>query len=119
MTMAWYGHLKYKTAPLLAVIVISWLIALPEYAFQVPANRIGHRSGQFSAPQLKIVQEVISIMVFIIFSTWWLRESPRWNDWLAFALILCAVLVMVYPSLRGGHPTPDNQPSPVKTIDSD
>lgn len=99
MTIAWYGHLKYKSAPLLAVIVISWLIALPEYAFQVPANRIGHSSGQFSAPQLKIVQEVISITVFIVFSALWLKELPRWNDWLAFGLVLAAVLLMLYPQL--------------------
>lgn len=99
MTVAWYGHLKYKSAPLLAVIAISWLIALPEYAFQVPANRIGHASGQFTAPQLKIVQEVISITVFIVFSALWLKELPRWNDWLAFSLVLAAVLLIVLPQL--------------------
>ncbi len=82
------------------MILVSWLIALPEYAFQVPANRIGHAS-QFSAPQLKIIQEVISISVFVIFSFFYLRESPRWNDWAAFGLILLAVVVMLYPKLTG------------------
>src|SRR6516162_11864686 len=62
MTLAWYGHLKYRGAPLLLTILVSWLIALPEYALQVPANRLGY--GQFTAAQLKIIQEVISITVF-------------------------------------------------------
>jgi uncharacterized protein (DUF486 family) len=97
MTVAWYGHLKFKTASLLVVILASWLIALPEYALQVPANRFGH--GQFSAPQLKIIQEVISISVFLVFTTLYLREAPRWNDWIAMLLILAAVFVMVAPRL--------------------
>ena len=62
MTMAWYGHLKYRKAPLFAVIIVSWLIAFAEYCFQVPANRIGY--GEFSAFQLKIIQEVITLCVF-------------------------------------------------------
>ena len=61
MTFAWYGHLKYKNAPLLAVILISWSIAFFEYCFQVPANRIGH--GLFTAAQLKTIQEVITLVV--------------------------------------------------------
>lgn len=103
MTIAWYGHLKYKTAPLLLVIFISWMIALPEYMCQVPANRLGH--GTFTAPQLKILQEVISISVFLIFTFMYLREPPRWNEWLAFVLILAAVVLMVAPGLFGfGEP---------------
>lgn len=66
MTFAWYGHLKYKSAPLLLVIVISWGIAFFEYCFQVPANRIGH--GIFTAAQLKTIQEVITLVVFCFFS---------------------------------------------------
>ena len=66
MTFAWYGHLKYKDAPLLRVILISWFIALFEYCFQVPANRIGHY--QFSAAELKTMQEVITLLVFAVFS---------------------------------------------------
>lgn len=93
MTAAWYGHLKFKSAPLLAAILVSWLIALPEYALQVPANRWGH--GQFTAPQLKIMQEVVSISIFILFSAAYLGELPRWNEWLAFLLVVAAVAVMI------------------------
>ena len=100
MTAAWYGHLRFRAAPLLLVILISWLIALPEYALQVPANRYGY--GRFTAAQLKILQEVISITVFTIFSFYWLKETPRWNEWLAFALILGAVVALALPGLRGG-----------------
>ena len=99
MTMAWYGHLRFKSTQLAVVIVVSWLIALPEYALKVPANRIGHQ--HFSAPQLKIFQEVISISVFLVFSFLYLRESPRWNDWAAIALVVAAGVVMLYPRLAG------------------
>jgi uncharacterized protein (DUF486 family) len=93
MTLAWYGHLKFKTYPLIAVILTSWLIALPEYMFQVPANRIGH--GYFTAPQLKIMQEVISIGAFVAFNAVYLKDRIRPADWLAFGLILLAVVVMM------------------------
>ena len=66
MTFAWYGHLKYRSAPLFKVIVISWMIAFFEYCFQVPANRIG--SYEFSVAQLKTIQEVITLTVFTVFS---------------------------------------------------
>jgi hypothetical protein len=95
MTLAWYGHLKFKTYPLMAVILASWLIALPEYLFQVPANRIGH--GYFSAPQLKIIQEIISIGAFVLFNAVYLKDRIRGTDWAAFALILAAVVVMMAP----------------------
>ena len=85
MTVAWYGHLRFKSAPLLAVILISWGIALFEYMLQVPANRIGH--GTFSAAQLKILQEVITLAVFALFSTVYLREPLGWNHAAGFALI--------------------------------
>jgi uncharacterized protein (DUF486 family) len=104
MTVAWYGHLKFKHTPLLLAIAASWLIALPEYALQVPANRWGH--GRFTAPQLKIIQEVISVALFIAFSALVLRELPKWNDWLALGLILVAVFVAVYPRLAASHPPP-------------
>ncbi|PKP67723.1 MAG: hypothetical protein CVT86_00710, partial [Alphaproteobacteria bacterium HGW-Alphaproteobacteria-8] len=77
MTFAWYGHLKFKAAPLYAVILISWGIAFFEYTLQVPANRIGH--GYFSAAELKTIQEVITLMVFAAFSVWFLDEPLRWN----------------------------------------
>jgi len=92
MTFAWYGHLKHKSAPLFMVIVISWLIAFFEYCFQVPANRIGH--GQFTAAQLKTIQEVITLIVFVVFSTLYLREEFRWNYALGFCLIIGAVFVI-------------------------
>ena len=85
MTFAWYGHLKFKTAPLLAVILISWGIALLEYTFQVPANRMGH--GYFSAAELKTIQEVITLIVFAGFSVWYLGEPLNWNHAAGFTLI--------------------------------
>ncbi|HPY77738.1 MAG TPA: DMT family protein [Anaerohalosphaeraceae bacterium] len=89
MTFAWYGHLKFKDKPLLAVILISWLIAFFEYCFQVPANRIGH--GIFTAAQLKTIQEVITLLVFCGFSLWYLKEPLKWNYLVGFALIIGAV----------------------------
>jgi hypothetical protein len=92
MTFAWYGHLKYKSSPLGIVILVSWSIALLEYCFQVPANRIGH--GQFTAAQLKTIQEVITLVVFSGFSVLYLREPLKWNYVVGFALILAAVFFM-------------------------
>ena len=89
MTAAWYGHLKFKDVSLWKVILISWGIAFFEYCLQVPANRIGH--GTFTAPQLKIIQEVITLIVFGFFSVLYLREELKWNYIVAFALILGAV----------------------------
>lgn len=89
MTFAWYGHLKYKSTPLWIVIIISWLIAFVEYCFQVPANRIGHR--QFSAAQLKIIQEVITLLVFSLFSIFYLQEQFRWNYVIGYFFLIGAV----------------------------
>ncbi|MDR2962113.1 MAG: DMT family protein [Bacteroidales bacterium] len=89
MTFAWYGHLKYKTAPLLIVILVSWGIAFFEYCFQVPANRIGHE--YYSATQLKVAQEVITLVVFAVFSVTFLGEKMKWNYIVGFVLILLAV----------------------------
>ena len=94
MTFAWYGHLKYRQAPLFKVILISWLIAFLEYCFQVPANRFG--SYQFSTAQLKTIQEVITLVVFSVFSVMYLREQFRWNYLIAFAFIVGAVFFMFY-----------------------
>ncbi|AXQ94185.1 DMT family protein [Cereibacter azotoformans] len=85
MTFAWYGHLKFKTAPLLIVIFASWGIAFFEYLLQVPANRIGH--GHFSAAELKTIQEVITLAVFAAFSVLYLKEPLQWNHLLGFAFI--------------------------------
>ncbi len=92
MTFAWYGHLKYKASPLWMAIIASWLIAFVEYCFQVPANRIGH--CQFSAAQLKTIQEVITLVVFSVFSVTYLKEGFRWNYLIAFLLIIAAVFFM-------------------------
>ena len=89
MTFAWYGHLKHKTAPLITVILLSWLIAFFEYCFQVPANRIGH--GSFTAGQLKTIQEVITLLVFSVFSVLYLKEEIRWNYIVGFAFMIMAV----------------------------
>lgn len=89
MTIAWYGHLKYKNSALWKVIVISWLIAFVEYCFQVPANRYGH--GTFTAAQLKTIQEVITLIVFSVFSVVYLKEELRWNYLVGFAFMVMAV----------------------------
>ena len=88
MTFAWYGHLKYKSAALWTVILASWGIAFFEYCFQVPANRIGH--DYFTAPQLKIMQEIITLAVFAVFSARYLKEGLKWNDAVGFLLLLLA-----------------------------
>jgi len=85
MTFAWYGHLKFKTTSLIAVIFISWGIAFFEYCLMVPANRIGH--GQFSAAELKTIQEIITLTVFAVFSVFYLKEPLHWNHALGFAFI--------------------------------
>ena len=88
MTFAWYGHLKYRTAPLATVILVSWGIAFFEYCLMVPANRIG--AAVYSAPQLKGMQEVITLVVFAGFSAWYLGQPLKWNHWAGFALIAVA-----------------------------
>lgn len=85
MTLAWYGHLKFKSTPLLIVIIAAWGIAFVEYCLAVPANRIGH--SVYSAAQLKTMQEVITLGVFAIFSVVYLKEQITWNHLVGFALI--------------------------------
>ncbi len=92
MTIAWYGHLKYKSSPLWIAILVSWLIASIEYCFQVPANRIGH--GQFTAAQLKTIQEVITLVVFCGFSVIYLKEPLKWNYLVGFLFMIAAVFVI-------------------------
>jgi uncharacterized protein (DUF486 family) len=89
MTIAWYGHLKYKKTPLMIAIAVSWLIAFVEYCFQVPANRIG--SAQFSTAQLKTIQEAITLVVFCVFSIVYLKEDLKWNYLVGFSLMILAV----------------------------
>jgi uncharacterized protein len=92
MTLAWYGHLKHKDKAILSVILVSWLIALPEYALQVPANRFG--SAILTATQLKVIQEAISLSVFVLFAWWYFGEIPTWRTGAACGLIVLAVLLV-------------------------
>lgn len=89
MTFAWYWHLKFRNNPLFAVILISWGLAFFEYCFQVPANRLGY--DVFNAAQLKTIQEVITLVIFMIFSVLYLKEQLRWNYLVGFAFIVLAV----------------------------
>jgi uncharacterized protein (DUF486 family) len=88
MTFAWYGQLRYPAAPLLLVIPISWGIAFFEYCLQVPGNRIGYRV--FNPAQLKTLQEIITLLVFVVFSTTYLGAAIKWNHLVGFALIVAA-----------------------------
>jgi uncharacterized protein len=96
MTAAWYGHLRYREVALWKVILVAWGIAFFEYCLQVPANRLGY--GRFSAYQLKILQEAITLTVFVLFALFWLKEPPRWNLVAAFVLMLGAVGLVFLPS---------------------
>ena len=100
MTFAWYGQLRFPGAALWIVIPVSWGIAFFEYCLQVPANRLGY--GEFSAFQLKIIQEVITLVVFLGFATLWLGERVRWNYGVALALILAAVYFAFLPGSAPG-----------------
>lgn len=91
MTTAWYGHLRFKNSPMLIAVLASWLLALPEYSLQVPANRLGY--GSLSAYQLKILQECITLIVFMGFAWLALGETPQWKHAVSFGLILAAVVV--------------------------
>ena len=94
MTFAWYGHLKHKTAPLVLTIMVSWGIAFLEYCFMVPANRIG--SNTFTTTQLKVIQEVITLVVFTGFSLLYLKEQMKWNYVVGFGFILLAVFFVFH-----------------------
>jgi uncharacterized protein (DUF486 family) len=114
MTIAWYGHLRFKGYPYWSVILCSWLIALPEYALQVPANRLGY--GQFSATQLKIIQEAISITAFVIFGYFYLEETITWKTAAAFLLIMCGVALAASDrQSKAVHPDRTVTAEPVQT----
>ncbi len=105
MTFAWYGHLRFKGRPLALVILASWGIAFFEYVLQVPANRWG--SNVYSAPQLKIIQEVITLTVFAVFAMVYLKERIRWNHLAAFVCVLAAVAFAVIPKAPADQSGPD------------
>ncbi|MGE0500088.1 MAG: DMT family protein [Rhizobiaceae bacterium] len=92
MTFAWYGHLKFKTSPLWMAVMFSWGIALVEYWLAVPANRIGHEV--YSAAELKTMQEVITLTVFVVFSVLYLKEGVTWNHLAGFALIAAGAAII-------------------------
>ena len=94
MTVAWYGHLKFKESPLLLVILASWAIAFVEYCLAVPANRIGH--AFYSAAELKTMQEVITLVIFAGFSVWVLGEPLTWKHAIGFTLIAVGAGVIFY-----------------------
>jgi uncharacterized protein len=94
MTFAWYGHLKFKMEKLWIVVLASWGIAFFEYCFQVPANRIGY--GTFSAAQLKTIQEVITLVVFVLFSWLYLGEPLKWQTAVGFTFIACGAAFIFY-----------------------
>jgi uncharacterized protein (DUF486 family) len=97
MTFAWYGHLKFKSKPMLIVILASWGIAFFEYLLQVPANRWG--SAVYSPFQLKIIQEIITLAVFVVFAFLYFHEKMRWNHFAALVCILAAVVFAFWPKL--------------------
>ena len=95
MTIAWYGHLKFTRSPLILVIVASWGIALLEYCFQVPANRIGYTA--LTLTQLKVTQEVITLVVFTVFAFFVFDQTPKWNYLVSFAFMVGAVYFAFKP----------------------
>jgi len=95
MTYAWYGHLKHKSVPLYLAILTSWGVAFFEYLFMIPANRWGNTV--YSATELKIIQEVVTISVFIGFALSYLGEKIRWNHYAAFLCIFAAVAFTFLP----------------------
>lgn len=114
MTFAWYGHLKFKQQPLWLVILASWGIAFFEYCLMVPANRWGHR--RFSAIELKIIQEVVTLTVFSGFVIAYLGERVRWNHLVAFICIIAAVAFTFLPEGFGARrpldpPVPSERPT--------
>ncbi|PZQ13182.1 MAG: hypothetical protein DI564_11785 [Rhodanobacter denitrificans] len=88
MTFAWYGHLKFTDRPLFAVILVAWGIAFFEYCLQVPANRMGYEV--YNPAQLKTIQEIITLVVFVVFSVTYLGAAIKWNHLVGFALIVLA-----------------------------
>ena len=107
MTLAWYGHLKFRWLEgksLLTVILVSWAIAFFEYCLMVPANRGGYLNGEFSGYQLKIIQECVTLVVFVVFAWLVLKEKLTWNYAVSFGLIMLAVWFAVAFKPGSGAP---------------
>ena len=99
MTIAWYGHLKFTNKPLWLVIIASWVIAFVEYCFAVPANRIGFEHG-YSLGQLKVIQEVVTLVVFAVFAVTVMGEKLKWNHAAAFVCLVAAVGFVFFGKLK-------------------
>jgi uncharacterized protein len=99
MTFAWYGHLRHTSKPLWIVIAVSWGIAFFEYCLQVPANRIGYIAG-LSGAELKTIQEVVTLIVFVVFAVTYLREPVRWNVVAGFLFIMVGATLVFAPWVR-------------------
>jgi uncharacterized protein len=115
MTVAWYGHLRHTQSSMPWAIVVSWLIAFLEYCLQVPANRLGYAQG-YSAYQLKIIQEVITLIVFVVFARFYLSESIKWNHIVAFGFLMGAVYFGVMPDKSVEKPGTKAEPELTKGI---
>ena len=118
MTFAWYGHLKFKRSAIGLAILVSWLIAFVEYCFQVPANRIGHNAG-FSASHLKITQEAITLVVFVLFAKLYLNEPIKWNYYVGFALVLLAVFFVFHDWGRRNSNDETRSPNQIRMTKSE
>ena len=116
MNTAWYGHLKFKNSPILIAILVSWGIALFEYCFQVPANRVGNEV--LTVTQLKVIQEIISLGTFAIFAAIVFKQRPNANQLMAFALIVVAAYLVVKPTAMAGNSDPANS-GLAKSVNSD
>lgn len=116
MTFAWYGHLKFKSSPLWIVVLASWGIAFFEYCLMVPANRWGH--GTYTATQLKIMQEVITLLVFCAFAVFYLGEKLKWNHLAAFACVIAAVFFVRLETSEGKPPADSTLNAQTSTPDS-
>lgn len=101
MTLAWYGHLRFTGKPLWVVIVASWMIAFVEYCFAVPANRLGY--GFYTAAELKTIQEVITLTIFMIFSAVYLKEAVTWNHVIGFAFIALGAAFIFKGPIGAAH----------------
>lgn len=125
MNLAWYGHLKWfkhvhaGVWAILMIIGVAWLLALPEYMLQVPANRLGHTNfgGPFGAPQLKVIQEAVTLVVFTVITILVLKEKPRWTDYAAFALIFLAVAVSSWGAWQRLRERAESSPADAAMID--
>jgi uncharacterized protein (DUF486 family) len=116
MTIAWYGHLRHTDFPLWKTVLICWAIAFVEYCFQVPANRLGYTYDKFSAPQLKVIQEIITLITFGVFTTVYLKDQLHWNHLVAFLFILLAVFFVFHKwetiPVQTASALPVSEPSP-------